>query len=164
LMMLLLLPKVLFSQETPTLNQMKQMLDVSQRRGQLEIDGGAPFHLVASYEEFDADGKPAGKGSIDELWEGPRRYRQTLTVPAIEKVAPDGNGQYRQILTAPARKLVEVDSGTQVWRTGQWVLFEPVTLGLDSALKPFQLRSPTTNPTELQGAIEGEHSSGMHWD
>ncbi len=145
LLMLLLTPVVLFSQESPTVDQMKQMLDASQRRGQLEIDGGVPFHLLASYEEFDSDGRPAGKGSIDELWEGPKRYRQTLTLPAIERVKLDGNGQYRQVLTAPVRKLIEVDSGTQLWRTGEWVLFDPVVLGLQSALKPFQLRSPTTN-------------------
>lgn len=120
------------SQEPFTVSQMQQMLDSSQRRSQLEMDGGKPFHLVASYEQFDLAGTPAGKGTIDELWEGPKRYRQVLTVPAIAEPAP---GKFQQVLTAPPRHLIEVDDGIQAWRTGRWVVFADVT---PPVLQPFQ--------------------------
>jgi hypothetical protein len=40
---------VTFGQDAPVVDQLKHMLDVLQRRMQLEIEGSAPFHLVASY-------------------------------------------------------------------------------------------------------------------
>lgn len=124
LAVLFLMSGSLFCQENPTVDQMKQMLDVSQRRGQLAMDGGAPFHLVASFESFDHEGRSTGKGTIDELWEGPTRYRQSLTLP-------DG-------------RLLEVDNGTQLWRTGTWTLLESISLGMNSVLAPFYARPATS--------------------
>jgi len=151
LMMLVLSPKAIFSQQTPDVDQMRQVLDASQRRGQLEMEGETPFHLVASYEEFDAKGNSAGKGTLDELWAGPRRYRQILTLPNMKQVKFSGEGQFQQDLKKPTRKLIEVDSGTQLWRTGLWVLDEPVILGFEAALKPFHLLSPTTKQLSYEG-------------
>jgi hypothetical protein len=99
---------------------MKQILDVSQRRGQLEAEGAAPFHLMASFEWFDVTGKIQGKGSLDELWDSPKRYRQSLIFPG--------------------EKLVEVDNGTQGWRTGKWVIPEPIAMGVMAVLTPFRER------------------------
>lgn len=140
--MLFLSSGVLLCQETPTIAQMKQMLDVSQRRSQLNIEGTTPFHLIASFQAFDSQGNPAGKGTIDELWKSPRQYRETLVLPAMKKVtAKDGKQGFEEDFHAPLRELIEVDSGTQLWRTGEWVLFDKVGDGIDAALQPFLLRS-----------------------
>ncbi len=107
------------------------------------MEGGTPFHIVARYEQFTPDGKPDGTGSLEELWQNPRRYRQIFTLPDMEEIkSATGTSQFRQRLTAPPRTLVEVDSGTQAWRTGEWVLsgifFTPI-------LKPFAFRPVTGN-------------------
>lgn len=125
------------SQEVPVGDPLRQILAVSERRGQLEMEGGTPFHLVASFEQLDGSGRPAGKGSIDEVWVNPRRYKQVLTLPAFEEVQmPGGRVEDRQLLSAAPRQLVEVDNGTRVWRTGRWVLFSDF---LTPLLQPFAL-------------------------
>jgi TonB family protein len=126
---LLVAQSVSFCQEPLTTTQMKQMLEVSQRRGQLEAEGAAPFHLVASFEWFDVTGKIQGKGSLDELWESPKRYRKFLTFSG--------------------EQLVEIDNGTQAWRTGKWGILEPVALGVMSVLTPF-LERPSGNRLNLE--------------
>jgi hypothetical protein len=133
-LVLLFVQKAVYSQVPQTLDQLKQLLEISQRRGQLEMDGATPFHLIASYDQFDFGGRPAGKGSIDELWENTKRYRQVLTVPQIEETKSGTVAHFQQMLTLPPRKLTEVDNGTQAWRTGQWVLFADF---LGPLLKPF---------------------------
>ena len=137
----LLLPNGMPGQQAPTVEQMKQMLDVSQRRGQLEMEGGTPFHLVACYESYDSVGKGGSRGKIDEIWVDPHRYRQTFTVPAIEKGQSDDS--YLENVSLPPRQLVEVDNGTRAWRTGEWVVFG--SRGCLAVLKPFYLLSTTTN-------------------
>lgn len=143
---LLLASGVLFCQEAPTVSQMKQMLDTSQRRGQLNMDGTAPFHLMASFQEFDDHGRPTGKGTVEELWESPKQYREIVTLPAIKHVmSKDGKQDFEEDFHAPLRELVEVDNGTQLWRTGEWVLFDQLGKGIDAMLQPFLLRSNTSN-------------------
>jgi len=128
---------------TASIDDMKRLLDTAQRRGQLEMEGGSPFHLVASYEQFDAAGKLVGKGSVDELWEGPKQYRQILTVPEMEEVQlPKGGQSFRQMLDKAPRQLVEVDDGTRAWRTGRWVVFADFDR---LALQPMALRSTVTD-------------------
>jgi TonB family protein len=83
----------------------------------LEAEGAAPFHLVASFEWFDDTGKSLGKGTLDKLWETPKRYRESITLPD--------------------KKLLEVDNGTQLWRTGEWSLPDMVGLGFSVVSKPF---------------------------
>lgn len=145
-MMLFLASSVMLCQEPPTIAQMKQMLDISQRRGQLGMEGTAPFHLIASFQEFDEDGKPAGKGTLDELWESPTQYREALVLPAMKRVtSKDGKEALEEDLSAPPRELIEVDNGTQAWRTGEWVLFAESGKGIDAVLQPFLLRSNTSN-------------------
>lgn len=123
-----------FGQELLSKEQMKQTLDLSQKRGQLEREGAPPFHLVASFERLDVTGKSLGKGSLDELWENPKRYRKVLTISG--------------------RRLVEADNGTQAWRTGEWVLQQSVDLGVMAALTPFRERpeggrtSPQASPKD----------------
>jgi TonB family protein len=108
---------VAFCQTQSTTEQLKQMLDASTRRGQLTTDGAQSFHLAASFEWVDQTGKPLGKGSRDELWESPRRYRQEITIPG--------------------KRLLEVDDSTRAWRTGEWVLPQLADLAIRSALTPF---------------------------
>jgi TonB family protein len=132
----------MFGQSAPTADQMKQMLDVSQRRAQLEMEESAPFHLVASYTSFDAQGKPAGTGKLDEIWESPKQYRRIWTLPAINKVtAPDGSEHFPEDFNAPPRTLVEVQQGTAGWRTGLWVMMESTMRGYDAARRPLYLRA-----------------------
>lgn len=107
-------------QDLLTVPQMKQILDVSERRGQLEMEGAEPFHLVASFEWFDVAGKPLGKGALDELWISPKQYRKSINLPD--------------------KKLLEVDNGTQLWRTGEWAIFQSSAMGMVSALIPFYER------------------------
>ena len=159
--MLFLASGVLVCQETPTTAQMKQILDSSQRRGQLNMEGTTPFHLVASFQAFDSNGRPTGKGTIDVLWESPTRYRETVTVPAIKHVkSKDGKQEFEEDSHAPHRELVEVDSGTQLWRTGEWVLFGQLGNGIDAILRPFLLRANTSNrlsyeaPTKENASLE----------
>jgi hypothetical protein len=144
--MLFLASGVMLCQEPPTIAQMKQMLDASQRRGQLGMVGSAPFHLIASFQEFDSDGKPAGKGTLDELWESPTQYRQTLVLPAIKRVmSKDGKEKFEEVLSAPPRELIEVDNGTQAWRTGEWVLLGESGRAIEAVLQPFASRPKTSN-------------------
>ena len=144
--------------QTHTVEQLRQMLDASQRRGQLEMDGGMPFHLVATYTEFDMSGKETSKGSLDELWENPRRYRQIYTVPGMEKYMVDGKEHFRESSSLPLRKLVEVDNGNQAWRTGMWVVMFG-QLELSTLLKPYSQLSPTT--TRLSDAAPSKNNPSL---
>jgi TonB family protein len=106
---------------------MRHLLDVSQRRGELETAGAAPFHLIASFEYLALDGKTFRKGSLDELWEDARHYRKTITL--------DG------------QTLIEVDNGRQAWRTGTWNM--PRSAGeIHEILTPF-----STHPTVRDAGI-----------
>ena len=64
------------------------------------MEGASPFHLVASYTWVNRSGKLQGKGSIDETWDNLRRYRQSFVISG--------------------KQLLEVDNGSQAWRTGEW--------------------------------------------
>ena len=131
-------------QQTASGDQLKQVLDTSNAPVEtLDQEGGAPFHLVARIEQFNPDGTPNGNGTLDELWESPKRYRQTLTLPQIEEIKkPDGTESFQQVSSPLRRKLIEVDSGAQAWRTGEWVVFGE---NPGSVLKPFYLRPPASN-------------------
>lgn len=110
------------------------------------MDGSAPFHLVASYTSYDAQGKPAGTGKLDELWESPTQYRRIWTLPAINKVtAPDGSEHFPEDFNAPPRTLVEVQQGTAGWRTGLWVMMETTMRGFDAVRRPLFLRTTITD-------------------
>jgi TonB family protein len=110
----------MYCQDPLTTAQMKQMLDLSQRRGQLEMQGAEPFHLQASFEWFDVGGKSLGKGSLDEIWKDPDEYRRALELPG--------------------KHLILVDNGGQGWRTGEWSMLQSVSLGIGSVLTPFRER------------------------
>ena len=144
--------------QTHTVEQLRQMLDTSQRRGQLETEGGTPFHLVATYIEFDMSGNEISKGSLDELWENPRRYRQIYTVPGMEKYVVDGKEHFRESSSLPLRKLVEVDNGNQAWRTGMWVVMFG-QIELNTLLKPYSQLSPTT--TRLSDAAPSKNNPSL---
>jgi TonB family protein len=104
---------------------LKQMLEISQHRGELETDGAAPFHLMASFEWLSSDGRLLGKGKLDELWESPK--------------------QYRKIITLQDQTLLEMDNGIQAWRTGKWVIPQVVGLVTSAVLRPFLELSQTSD-------------------
>lgn len=98
-------------------SQLRQVLEVSQRRGQLEADSASPFNLTASFEWFTSDGRSTGQGTLETLWRDARHYRVSIKLPT--------------------GSLLEVDNGTQLWRTGTWTVPQPVSLGWSAALTPF---------------------------
>jgi TonB family protein len=112
--------------------QLRQTLEISKRRAQLEMEGGTPFHLKASFQWLNPDGQTWGNGTLDELWQNPHHFRHAFTLEG--------------------RELVQVDNGTQIWRTGQWTI--PFAHGLDEALKPF-MQLPTGDRLNVEGAQHG---------
>jgi len=82
----------------PAVVPLRQMLESSKRRGQLEMGDTPPYRLKASYQLFSADGQPGETGTVDELWKGEHHYRLTITQPGGE--------------------LVEIRNDDQHWRTG----------------------------------------------
>jgi len=135
-------------QVEPT-NSFNEILEASRDRSQLEMAGGAPFHLVASFEQFDAAGNSMGRGSIDELWETPYRYRLSLSLPPLHSAASNEVHDGQRI-DLPARTLVEVDNGTLLWRSGQWVI--PGEIGKEPTLAPFYRRSNLADELSLESA------------
>jgi TonB family protein len=128
--LLFLMPGSLICQEASPVAQLKQMLEISQHRGELETIGAAPFHLMASFEWLSSDGRSLGKGKLDELWESPKQYRKSITLP-------DGN-------------LLEVGNGVQAWRTGKWVVPQAVGLVTGAVLRPFLDLSQTSDRLKME--------------
>jgi len=145
------------AQTSPTVDQMRQMLNTSERRGTLVTDGAQPFHLVASYEEFDVNGKLVSKGSLDELWAGPKRYREVITLPVMKLVSHSHGGEFEEDHHAPPAILVEVDDGNQAWRTGKWVLPMAPAVAIAAVLNPFHNLSPTTRRFSYEGDFQKNH-------
>lgn len=158
--LLLLAPGAVVAQAVPalpppTVDQMRQMLDASLLRGTLVTEGAQPFHLVASYEEYDANGKVTGKGTLDELWAGPKRYRQTIMEPTMRQISyPNGRTGFEEDQKEPPATLVEVDDGVQAWRTGQWVIQDAPGMAMRSVLNPYEFLSPTTKRLSYLGDFQ----------
>jgi len=123
---LLLLATSASSQTAP--DALQQTLQAAQRRDQLEMAGGTPFHLHATFDVISFDGKPPVKGSLDELWEDAHHWRQEIHL---------GN-----------QVLVEIDNETGGWRTGTWSIPASVAVGIDSLLRPFNYPPPSTQRLE----------------
>lgn len=96
--------------------ELRHILEVSRGRGQLEMEGGQPFHMIASFEYLVADGKTE-KGTLHELWQDAHHFRQEITI----------RGQH----------LVEVDKETQRWRTGEWAFSGGVMDAIEAVVMPF---------------------------
>lgn len=92
----------MFAQAPPLDDPLHTVLATSVRRVQLEEPNGTPFHLRATVQIMNPDGSVKGTAKLDELWQGPKRYRQEIKLPGGE--------------------LVEVDDGKGTWRTGRWVI------------------------------------------
>ncbi|HEY3838179.1 MAG TPA: energy transducer TonB [Bryobacteraceae bacterium] len=45
-----------------------------------------PWHLKASYQTFDADGKPKDQGTFEEWWAGPGKYKFSYTSKGFNQV------------------------------------------------------------------------------
>lgn len=130
-------------------NSLNQILEASKDRGQLEMAGSAPFHLMASYEQFDALGNSISRGTVDALWESPHRYRLTLNLPPLQSAGSNKSpGPHSANL--PAQSLIEVDNGTLSWRTGRWVI--PGEIGQEPVLSPFYLRTNSDDELSLESA------------
>jgi TonB family protein len=65
-----------------------------------------PWHLKASYQTFDADGKPKDQGTFEEWWAGPEKYKISYSSAGFNQV------QYR--------------NGKDTWMTGD-VKWPPVS-------------------------------------
>lgn len=139
---------------SPTVDQMRQMLDASARRGTLVMDGAEPVHLVATFEELDPKGKVTSKGTLDELWAGPTRYRQTVTEPAMKQVSDAHGSRFVEDDKAPPAVLIEADDGVQLWRTGQWVVPQAQGVAIEAVLNPYGILSPTTKRLSFAGDFQ----------
>jgi TonB family protein len=108
----------LFSQDSSTKStQLRQFLEASSTLGQLEKEGAPAFHLAASFELFTPDGKSAGQGTLDKLWKDSHHYRLDIELPT--------------------GSLVEVDDGTNPWRTGVWSFNVTIQFAENAVLTPF---------------------------
>ncbi|MEK6397698.1 MAG: energy transducer TonB [Terriglobus sp.] len=109
------------------------MLASAARRVQLEEPNATPFHLLATVQMMNPDGSVKGIAKLDELWQGPKRYRQMIKLPGAE--------------------LVEVDDGTSTWRTGRWEIpgdfFHPVLQPLYLYLRMPQRLTQQPAPDEF---------------
>lgn len=63
-----------------------------------------PWHLKATYQTFDADGKPKDTGTFEEWWAGPEKYKISYADPDFHQVEYK-NGEKTEIL------------GDKGWRT-----------------------------------------------
>jgi Gram-negative bacterial TonB protein C-terminal len=117
---------ITWAQSVPDVAAMRQMLDASQRRSQLETPGAAPYHMVVTMQAFDADGKPTAKATLDKVWKSPHEFRQTFTLPALKTTTdPDGKERFADDYSKPQRTLIAVDTETQGWRTGKQLITYP---------------------------------------
>ncbi len=149
------------SQATPTpapapgLPELKHLIEVSQRRGELESVDAKPFHLKATImltslnktDKEDVTGKTDQPeqtivpGTIDVLWQDARHHREEITL-----------GDQRWLT---------VDDGTQVWRIGdKWIWPAALLLGRKVLLRPFLEFPETSNRLTYvrrqNGAVELE--------
>jgi TonB family protein len=62
-----------------------EILSLAGQANGLGSPGLAPWHVKASYETFDAQGKSSGHGTFEVFWDGPKKYRQTITSDAFSQ-------------------------------------------------------------------------------
>jgi hypothetical protein len=102
-------------------------------RVQLEEPNAPPFHLLATVQIMNPDGSVKGTAKLDELWQGPKRYRQMIKLPGSE--------------------LVEVDDEKGTWRTGPWSIpgdfYHPVLQPFSFYLNMPQRLSAQAPPEEF---------------
>lgn len=123
--------KPMLAQAPPLDDPLHTVLATSVRRVQLEEPNGGPFHLQATVQIMKSDGSVKETATLDELWQGPKRYRQEIKLTSAD--------------------LVEVDDGKSTWRSGRWSIpgdfFHPV-------LQPFYLYLRMPQRLSAQAAPE----------
>ncbi len=69
------------AQEAPSSQEPASLLARAAALNGLGAPGAHPWHIQATYEMFDGDGKPIGTGTYEEWWAGPKKnkriYRST---------------------------------------------------------------------------------------
>jgi TonB family protein len=60
-------------------------LALAEKRNNLEQDGGQPWHIRATYETFDMEGKPNGKGTYEEWWVSTKRNKHTFATSGFSR-------------------------------------------------------------------------------
>jgi hypothetical protein len=60
------------------------------------LEGGniKPWHLKATFQLYDSDGKPSEQGTFEEYWAGPHKYKRIYISPSFtqtEWATEDGN-------------------------------------------------------------------------
>ena len=82
--------------QTPLSKQrMIEMLQSARARGTPELMNSSAFHLRASIETFDGTGKADGTGTLEELWDGDRRSRRTITFRDNSQTVIEDRGEYQ---------------------------------------------------------------------
>jgi TonB family protein len=90
---LLLLPSGVFTQagraaqsaDQPLPKEPGAILSLASQVNGLGSPGLMPWHLKASYETFDRNGKSNGHGTFEVFWAGPKKYKQTITSDAFSQ-------------------------------------------------------------------------------
>jgi len=86
--------------QTPVIDGQALMQSAAQLNG-LSADGVHPWHLKVSYTLTDDSGKPAGLGTLEELWAAPNHYKTILTGPGYSETAYGSDtGDFRPISPA----------------------------------------------------------------
>jgi TonB family protein len=97
-------------QNSPT-GEISSLLSTAGTQAMLEREATAPYHLQATFQTFDIEGKPDGSGSIEAYWDGKSRWRHTVTYRNLIQTTVEDRALYRSAdefhSSASERLLVE---------------------------------------------------------
>jgi TonB family protein len=65
----------------------KDLLELAAQTNGLAAETVHPWHLVANVASFDNDGKETARGTYEEFWSGPRRYKIVYTAGTFSQTA-----------------------------------------------------------------------------
>jgi TonB family protein len=73
-----------------------EILQLALAQNDIDVDDLAPWHLKATFQLFDAKGKPTETVKLDEIWAGPQQQRRVWTSPSFNQIEIiNQKGKYR---------------------------------------------------------------------
>ncbi len=82
--------------DLPLPKDAREILSLATKVNGLGAPGLQPWHVKASYETFDREGKSDGHGTFEVFWAGPRKYKQTFTSSTFTQTEyGTASGNYR---------------------------------------------------------------------
>ena len=85
-------------------SQLSDRLHHAEELNRIDDPSLSPWYLKVSFQLFDAKGKPAEQGTIEEWWHSPSSYKTVYTSPsytATEIETPDGLYRTKLVLIRP---------------------------------------------------------------